>query len=110
MNLSIKNIALFTAPVSRGESFHTGTYNNKNQNIYFIIMDFLEGIHFQEQMEIVKQYYWNSISMMVENFMVVFISLDMHAYYVVLHPVNKDVNELRIVRVCSSIGNIDFNN
>ena len=31
----IKNITVFPVPVTRGENFYTGTYNNNNQHIYF---------------------------------------------------------------------------
>ena len=51
-----KNITVFPDPVSRGENFYTGTYNNNNQHIYFCQYGFAgAGIHCQEQMEIRHQ-------------------------------------------------------
>ena len=98
-------IAVFTVPVSGGESFYTGTFVDSANRIYFRQYGFagssisrsLEEVAYQSggDRECYGGFYQFG-----------------YAYYIVLDTTSGS-DELRIIRVCNSTadsGNIDFNN
>ena len=98
-------IAVFTAPVSGGESFYTGRFSDNAKRIYFRQYGFAGSSISRSLEEIAYQSGGN------REFYDGFYQFG-YVYYIVLDSTSGN-HELHIVRVCNSTadsGNIDFNN
>ena len=99
-------IVVFTAPVSGGESFYTGSFVDNANRIYFRQYGFAGSSISRSLEEIAYQSGGN------RGFYDGFYQFG-YVYYIVLDSTSGNNDELRIVRVCNSTadsGNIDFNN
>ena len=99
-------IAVFTAPVSGGESFYTGSFSDNANRIYFRQYGFAGSSISRSLEEIAYQSGGN------QEFYDGFYQFG-YVYYIVLDSTSGSNHELHIVRVCNSTadsGNSDFNN